>query len=319
MANKIKVKQITSGASPIGYALIADGSGNTYFSDLSFNDGAINAGTLSLEYAFDTDITDSSPSSGHFKRNDTTLINVTYLYYSVTTSNGVDATTILMKLVKDDLIYFQKLGDSTSFEYYTIVDKPINATTYIKIPVTLVDNGTTLINKNNERCGQLLFFTGSRSVQKGSSFPSNPSNGDMFFRTDLNMVFQYDSTRTKWLSSDRQIFTCGKNSVVAGTTGYMGIADLTFTSTEGFIMPRNGTITSVNYRNANTVTRNIEFRVNNSTTNRVVLTLTAATSGSNLAVNLDFNANDIIQVVAIAGAAGNTVARSIAEFEVAWR
>jgi hypothetical protein len=115
------------------------------------------------------------------------------------------------------------------------------------------------------------------------------------------------------------MFVLGLSSIVAGTATYLGIADLLFTSADGFIMPRNGTILSVNFRNTNTVTRTIEFRVNNSTTNRVVLTLTAANSGSNLAVNLNFNANDIIQVLATAGTTGNALSRSIAEFEVAWR
>lgn len=37
-------------------------------------------------------------------------------------------------------------------------------------------------------------------IPAGTSFPSTPANNDLFYRTDLDALFYYDSTLTKWLT-----------------------------------------------------------------------------------------------------------------------
>jgi hypothetical protein len=157
-----------------------------------------------------------------------------------------------------------------------------------------------------------------QAVQKGTSFPSSPTDGDLFNRTDLDMVFRYDGGRSKWLSEHSETFVCGRGSVLAVADVYAGIGSAVMSSASGLRMPRNGTIVAVTVENQNTVTRTIDYRVNNSAVNRVQLALTAAKGGKDTSANQDFSADDLLQVLALA-AAGNGMTDLIATIEVKWR
>lgn len=157
-----------------------------------------------------------------------------------------------------------------------------------------------------------------KGIEAGTSFPGTPSDGDIFNRTDLGMVFRYDATRVKWLSEHSEMFTCGRGTVAEGSDTYCFVGGATMSSTNGIRMPRNGTIIAVTVQNLNTVTRTIDYRVNNSAVNRVQLALTAAVGGKDIAANQDFSADDLIQVLALL-AAGNAMAEIIATIEVKWR
>lgn len=41
----------------------------------------------------------------------------------------------------------------------------------------------------------------SSGVPSGTAFPGTPSNGDLFYRTDLDLLFRYRSTGTRWVST----------------------------------------------------------------------------------------------------------------------
>lgn len=157
-----------------------------------------------------------------------------------------------------------------------------------------------------------------QAVLKGTSFPGTPSDGDLFNRTDLDMVFRYDGGRTKWLSEHSEMFNCGRAVVPANVDAYAKVGDGTMSSTSGLRMPRDGTIVAVTLQNNNSVTRTIDFRVNNSAVNRVQLALTAATGGKVTNADQDFSADDLIQVLALI-AAGNAMADIISTIEVKWR
>lgn len=162
-------------------------------------------------------------------------------------------------------------------------------------------------------------FFDNADVGHGNNFPlSNLYEGQLYFRDDLKLLFQYDILRTKWLSVERQSYVCGRNSLSDSVGGYLGIADTLFTSTEGILMPLNGTIISVSADNANVITRNIEFRVNNSTINRIILPLTSSKSNYSTTSNIDFSASDLIQVYSPA-TTNNSLNKITAVFEVAWR
>lgn len=156
------------------------------------------------------------------------------------------------------------------------------------------------------------------SVPSGTSFPGSPSDGDLFNRTDLDMVFRYDGGRTKWLSEHSEIFACGRSVVPANADVYSRVGDGTMSSTSGLRMPRNGTIIAVTVENQNSVTRTIDFRVNNSLVNRIQLALTAAVGGKVTNGDLDFSADDLLQVLALVAAA-NAMGDMISTIEVKWR
>jgi len=157
-----------------------------------------------------------------------------------------------------------------------------------------------------------------KGIEAGTSFPGSPSDGDIFNRTDLDMVFRYDGGRTKWLSEHSEILACGRGVVSDIIDAYCGVGNAPMSATSGFRMPRNGTIVAVTVENQSTVTRTIDFRVNNSAVNRVQLSLTAAKGGKVVNANQDFSADDILQTLALI-AAGNSMSNLIATVEVKWR
>jgi hypothetical protein len=167
--------------------------------------------------------------------------------------------------------------------------------------------------------GESSGLTFSNRVNNGITFPSSSVDGDLYYRTDLDLLFIYDGTRSKWLTVERTAYSCGRSSLNNNTTGYFGLADMFFTSTEGFNMPRNGTIVSVSFKNSRTVTRDIFVSVNNSSSIRTLLSLSSATSAIDNTVNVNFNAGDIIQAGALVAASGNRIKSSVLIFEVAWR
>lgn len=156
-------------------------------------------------------------------------------------------------------------------------------------------------------------------LDRGTTFPSNPESGDLFYRTDLDIMFHYDDSRTKWLSITTNSYTSGRNTLASNVSGYFGTANTSFTSTEGIKMPMDGTIIKVTVDNANVVTRNVEFRVNNSTTNRIIASLSATKSIVIDNTNQNFSEGDYIQVGAMANGTTNTISNVVAVFEVSWR
>jgi len=155
----------------------------------------------------------------------------------------------------------------------------------------------------------------------GTTFPGTPSGGDLFYRTDLVQQFAYDASRGKWLTTNRASYNCGSNRINGNVTGYMNIGDAAMSSNVGLKTPRNGTIISVSIDNDNitTANRTLDIRVNNSTTNRVQLTVTTGNKGAYLSNgNQDFSAGDLLQAVLLANNS-DRFDDILVTFEVAWR
>ena len=166
------------------------------------------------------------------------------------------------------------------------------------------------LNSGSETQGKTLLtdgnggFTYEYSTPKGVEFPNSPVQGDTFYRTDSEDIFIYDSTRNKWLSISRNSLICGRDRVEYNISGYMYVGNAVQSSTSGFKMPYNGTILSISIQNSNILTnsRTMDVRINNSTTDRIQLTINSGNSGivsSN--VNTDFNSGDLIQCVLLEG------------------
>ncbi len=52
----------------------------------------------------------------------------------------------------------------------------------------------------------------------GPAFPTNPADGQVFYRTDRRILYEYDLTSTHWLSVDRKYVTMAGGRVLNGTT-----------------------------------------------------------------------------------------------------
>lgn len=159
-------------------------------------------------------------------------------------------------------------------------------------------------------------------IFKGTTFPTGTTlDGDLFFREDVSDLFIYDSNRGKWLTVNRESLICGREVAKKNTPTYMGVSTTIHSSTEGFYMYNNGTITNISIDNSISVlnTRNFEIRINNSTTNKITLPLNAGTKSNILNdTNLDFTSGDRIQVIALANGTDDLENITIL-IEVAWR
>jgi hypothetical protein len=189
------------------------------------------------------------------------------------------------------------------------------------------------ITSRNELFGKVLVSDGNSGltfvdeseltvIGKGTSFPVSPTGGTLYYRTDVDILFQYDYSRSKWLSVDTHTLTCGRASITADETTYYRIGDATQSSVVGFRMIKNGTIVGASVTNTNslTVARNVEVRVNNSAVNKVTMTILTGTTGTSVSnFNLDFSVGDLLQVVAIADGTGAALDNTIVVIDVAYR
>jgi hypothetical protein len=135
-------------------------------------------------------------------------------------------------------------------------------------------------------------------IERGTTFPSNPQGGDVFYKTDREAIYHYDDSRSKWLTIKTLLYSCGRSNIQKNVSAYLEVGDAIQSSTNGFIMTHDGTILSATADNANIMvtSRDIEIRVNNSTTNRVLLTIPAASKSiTTITANQDFSAGDVIQ------------------------
>jgi len=190
------------------------------------------------------------------------------------------------------------------------------------------------LSSNNTTFGKVLISDGlsgvtfydisglTYNIQKGTGFTLTPIGGDLFYRTDVDLLFHYDSGRSKWLTVNKHSLNCGRLSATATGTIYMKIGDATQSSTSGFKMNRNGTIIGGSVQNNNVLTavKNVEIRVNNSTVDKVTLPISIGTSGINLNnFNLDFSVGDLIQVVTVPGSTGSALSQAIVVIDIAYR
>lgn len=58
----------------------------------------------------------------------------------------------------------------------------------------------------------------SFGTASGTSFPGSPSDGDLFYRTDTRILYEYDLSSLQWLSVDRKYVSMGPGDVIDATT-----------------------------------------------------------------------------------------------------
>lgn len=182
------------------------------------------------------------------------------------------------------------------------------------------------LTSNDELKGKTILTDGNGKfiydypISKGDAFPSSPSSGETFYRTDIDELFYYDISRTKWLSVKKTMLSCGRNIADSAVTCYMYVGNAVQSSISGFKIPYDGTILSVSLQNTitATTTRILDVRINNSTVNRIQMNITNGNNGSSLINgNLDFTSGDLIQCLLLSG--GDTYNDVIVVIEIARR
>ena len=154
-----------------------------------------------------------------------------------------------------------------------------------------------------------------RLVGRGTSFPGSPSDGDLFNRTDLDMVFRYDGTRTKWLSESSMTAIFSRGAGAAGADVYFLIGNVPTSSTNGFPIIEDMTIVSAGFRNSTSLTRDIQLQVNG--VNQQTLSLVAASIIKKTDVDVDVDVDEYISPTLINGT--GALANGIVVLTLKWR
>ena len=128
------------------------------------------------------------------------------------------------------------------------------------------------------------------------------------------LLYAYDSTRSKWLSVDRNLITAGRNQAGASNI-YLRVEDRIPSNQSSYRALRDGTITAL-FGNTNaTETWTVEIRLNGSTSPSASLVITAATGDQDITIDVDFSAGDTIEFFCN----GTNINRPFAGAEIAWR
>ncbi len=154
-------------------------------------------------------------------------------------------------------------------------------------------------------------------VPKGTSFPGSPANGDLFYRNDLNLLFHYDGSRSKWLSVTT-FGMSGYRNLVAG----VGLVYLDgFSATNGVKMPHAGTLISFSVKNNTAVTRDVKIYKWDgvATTLLGTLSLVAESEKYTDSADADFGEGDSLTIAVDFTAGSGALNDAFVLAEVAWR
>lgn len=154
-------------------------------------------------------------------------------------------------------------------------------------------------------------------IAKGIVFPGSPDDNDLFFRTDLRLLFYYDASRSKWLTTRRAYFNGYRNLVSGSGLVYFGGMN----STNGPRMPHAGTLTAFTIKNNNIVTRTLRLYKYDGTTTTLIgsLSLISENAKSTITANVDFDADDCLILAMDFTAGSGALSDAFVTFEVSWR
>lgn len=164
--------------------------------------------------------------------------------------------------------------------------------------------------------GVTIRDSGIRHYGKSATNPVSPApaQGDIYYNTSINMMMEYDSTRSKWLSVETTSFQFGRNNNVPAGTYYRGIDGRVFSSSVGFPAYFDGTVVSIGYTRTDSDAATFEVTADGAA---VASLASAATTGIDTTTNSDFSSGDILAVRNAAG--GSTTSNVQGWVRIKWR
>lgn len=136
----------------------------------------------------------------------------------------------------------------------------------------------------------------TEATTRGTSFPSSPTDGMLFYRTDLFDLFQRDGTRGKWLS----VRTFAYEGGIAGaiTSGdYLWLpSGPQMSATLGWKLPFDMALVGMEAINGHASTT-ATLRVRKGGVNTNAISAAAATGSYDTSSNTDYAQNDIVSLV----------------------
>lgn len=136
--------------------------------------------------------------------------------------------------------------------------------------------------------------TGSTgSFAKGTTFPVSPSDGDFFYRTDLDHLFRYDNDRGKWLG-ELETEGGGRNGTAGSGTYIRRFDGMAYSAALGVYIPYDITIVGISWvMNAGVVGT---WEARRSGVSAASAATGGVASGSDMTLNGDFNSGGIFGI-----------------------
>lgn len=144
-----------------------------------------------------------------------------------------------------------------------------------------------------------------------TSFLSSATTGAIVFIDGLGYYF--DPVRGKYLAVSRTILSAGQFGQNQNSR-YMRMSDVPMQAAQGFLLPRDATITGLWAKSRSTSAWSVEVRKNGAPITLVAVPISGG-SGSDLTLNYDLNAGDVLQIFQ----SGSAIDHPIAGIEFAWR
>jgi hypothetical protein len=99
--------------------------------------------SVQFPWNYDHHTSESDPSDGDFRLNDTTVANATELYISRKTDNGVNVYNIIKSLNSGDRLYIQNSSSSSQALLVTISASVVDHSNWFTIPISVDGSGTS--------------------------------------------------------------------------------------------------------------------------------------------------------------------------------
>ena len=140
---------------------------------------------------------------------------------------------------------------------------------------------------------RVLAWSDIASAYAGSSFPGSPSDGQPFYRTDLDIpeLFHYDATRGKWLGELRTL-QFNRGSAASSGTLELQIGTVQCTSGRGMLTPAALTIVGAEFFNAGSFAGTAELNVYEGGTNLATLLTINDRGEHDHTLNIDLDADE---------------------------
>jgi hypothetical protein len=91
---------------------------------------------------------------------------------------------------------------------------------FSRLKIKQIQSGSQIFGKviKSDGSGNTIW---SDLIERGATFPISPNSGDVFYRTDIDQLYHYDGSRSKWLSVTTSLYNCGRDTIKKNTSAYM--------------------------------------------------------------------------------------------------
>ena len=179
------------------------------------------------------------------------------------------------------------------------------------------DDGDTTFTSKKVTGANFDMVKGLRYHGASATDPVTPTpvDGDEYYNTVIDKKMYYDGGRAKWLSIETVTMYFGRAGVTTANTYYRAIDGLAYSSTDGFYLPWDVTITGLGYTRGDTDAAT--FEVTSGGTGTAATLASGAVSGATTALNVDVASTNVLGVRNQTG--GNTTTDVTGWVFLKWR